>query len=49
MAMIHNGTNQSQWQYDDTSSNAADDAYRGMSADSLICSDRCLHGPEFLW
>ena len=46
--MIHDGSSPTQWRYVDTSSNAADDASRGLSADSLINSDRWLHGPEFL-
>ena len=48
IAVIHDGSSPSQWRYVDTSSNAADDASRGLSADSLISSDRWLHGPEFL-
>ena len=49
IAMIHDGSDQSQWQYVDTSSNVADDASRGLSADSLINRDRWLYGPQFLW
>ena len=48
IAVIHDGSSPTQWRYVDTSSNAADDASRGLSADSLIDSDRWLHGPEFL-
>ena len=37
-----------QWRHVDTGSNPADDASRGMSADSLLESQRWKYGPDFL-
>ena len=49
IAMIHDGSDQSQWRYVDTNSNVADDAFRGLSSEDFIHSDRWLCGPQFLW
>ena len=45
IAAIHNSTSPSQWNYVNTELNPADDASRGVSADSL---ERWIQGPEFL-
>lgn len=45
VATIHDASSPSQWRYVNTQLNPADDASRGVSADSL---QRWLHGPEFL-
>lgn len=45
VAIIHDASSPSQWRYVNTQFNPADDASRGMSADSL---QRWIHGPEFL-
>ena len=44
-ATIQEVSSPSQWRYVNTQSNPADDASRGVSADSL---HRWIHGPEFL-
>ena len=44
-ATIQEVSSPSQWRYVNTQSNLADDASRGVSADSL---HRWIHGPEFL-
>ena len=45
IAAIHNATCPFQWNYVNTELNPADDASRGVSADSL---ERWIQGPEFL-
>ena len=45
IAAIHNATSPSQWKYVNTELNPADDASRGVSANSL---QRWIQGPEFL-
>ena len=45
IAAIHNATSPSQWNYVNIELNPADDASRGVSADSL---ERWIQGPEFL-
>ena len=45
IATIHEASTPPQWNYVNTQSNPADDASRGVSADSL---HRWTHGPEFL-
>jgi len=45
VATIHDASSPSQWRYVNTQGNPANDASRGMSADSL---QRWIHGPEFL-
>ena len=46
---IHEGSRLSQWNYVDTSSNPADDASRGLSAEEFIRNKRWIMGPAFLW
>ena len=45
VATIHDASSPSQWRYVNTQFNPADDASRGVSAESL---QRWIHGPEFL-
>ena len=45
VAAIHNSSSPSQWNYVNTELNTADDASRGVSANSL---ERWIQGPEFL-
>ena len=45
IATIHEASSPDQWRYVNTQLNPADDASRGVSADSL---HRWIHGPEFL-
>jgi hypothetical protein len=45
IATIRDATTPSQWRYVDTHSNPADEASRGVSADSL---ERWINGPRFL-
>lgn len=45
VATIHNASSLSQWSYVNTQLNPADDASRGVSADSL---DRSIQGPDFI-
>ena len=45
IAAIHNSSSPCQWNYVNTELNPADDASRGVSAESL---DRWIQGPEFL-
>ena len=45
VAAIHNASSPSQWMYVNTELNPADDASRGVQADSL---ERWIEGPEFL-
>ena len=46
---IRDHTAPNQWCYIDTKSNPADDAYRGLSARSLVERKRWINGPAFLW
>ncbi len=49
VATILDQTSPSQWCYTDTRNNPADDASRGLKADQLLSSSRCIKGPAFLW
>ncbi|XP_028413969.1 uncharacterized protein LOC114536827 [Dendronephthya gigantea] len=49
VATIHETTTPEQWRHVTSEENPADDASRGLSADSLLRSNRWLNGPEFLW
>ena len=46
---IHEGSRPDQWNYVDTDSNPADDAFRGLSAEDIIHQSRWINGPPFLW
>ena len=45
---IHERSRPSRWNYVDTSSNPADDASRGLSAEEFIQNKRWIMGPAFL-
>ena len=49
LTTIHEGSRPTQWKYVETSSNPADDASRGLSAEELIRNKRWINGPAFLW
>ena len=48
VSTIRERSSPSQWKYVETSSNPADDASRGISAEELINSQRWISGPGFL-
>ncbi len=48
LAIIHDGSEPSDWRYVNTKSNPADIASRGISADGLLQGGRWISGPEFL-
>ena len=49
VATIHESSRLNQWKYVDTDHNPADDASRGLTAESLIDGKRWVTGPAFLW
>ena len=49
LAVIHDGTQQTQWSYMESSSNPGDDTSRGLSTSELIKSKRWIYGPVLLW
>ena len=49
IAIIHDNSDPSQWNYVETKMNPADDASRGLSATDLISESRWITGPDFLW
>lgn len=48
VTLIKEATRPSQWKYVSTSDNPADQASRGISAESLLQSQNWIQGPEFL-
>ena len=48
VSFIREDSNPSQWKYINTKLNPADDASRGVSAESFIQEDRWIKGPAFL-
>lgn len=48
VAIIHDGSQPTQWRYVDSNSNPADDASRGLQAKDMLTKKGCLQGPEFL-
>ena len=46
---IHEASSPEQWRYVNTELNPADDASRGLDADSMLARDRWRNGPRFLW
>ena len=46
--LIRDNSDIRQWRYVETSDNPADDASRGLNAQSLLSKRRWFHGPEFL-
>ena len=49
LAVIHDGSEPSQWNYVPTNINPADDVSRGLIVKELLNSERWFRGPEFLW
>ncbi|XP_064638263.1 uncharacterized protein LOC135494281 [Lineus longissimus] len=49
LAIIHDGSDASQWCYIDTKSNPADHASRGLWAEDFLNCIAWSNGPEFLW
>ena len=49
VALIHDGSDPSQWRYVKSEQNPADDASRGLTADEMLNKERWAKGPEFLW
>ncbi|XP_064645120.1 uncharacterized protein LOC135498666 [Lineus longissimus] len=49
LAIIHDGSDASQWCYIDTKSNTADHASRGLWAEDFLNCITWSNGPEFLW
>ena len=49
LAVIHDGSEPSQWNYVPTNINPADDVSRGLTAKELLNDVRWFRGPEFLW
>jgi len=49
LAVIHDGSDLSQWNYVPTNINPADDVSRGLTAKELLSSERWFRGPAFLW
>ncbi|XP_068735424.1 uncharacterized protein [Montipora capricornis] len=49
LAVIHDGSKPSQWNFVESARNPADDASRGLTPEELLLQDRWFKGPEFLW
>ena len=49
IAIIHDNSDPSQWNYVEKKMNPADDASRGLSATDLTSEPRWIKGPDFLW
>ena len=49
LAVIHEGSEPSQWNYVPTSINPADDVSRGLTVKELLNNERWFRGPAFLW
>ena len=49
LAVIHDGSKPSQWNFVDSERNPADDISRGLTSDEMLHQDRWFKGPEFLW
>ena len=48
VAAIREATDVFQWRYIGSKFNLADEASRGLNADSFIACQRWIHGPDFL-
>lgn len=48
LAVFHDGSDLSQWNYVPTNINPADDVSRGLTAKELLSNERCFGGPAFL-
>ena len=49
LAVIHDGSQPSQWNFVETEKNPADDVSRGLTVEQMLHQDRWLCGPAFLW
>ena len=49
VAVIRDGSEPHQWNYVCGDMNPADDASQGLTADTFLCKECWLMGPEFLW
>ena len=49
ISVIRDASVPNQWNYVSTKCNPADDANRGLSADTLLKNNRWKKGPDFLW
>lgn len=49
VSLIRENTNCSQWRYVSSKCNPADEASRGMNAETFLECRQLIHGPEFLW
>ena len=49
LAVIHEGSEPSQWKYVPTNINPADDVSRGLTVKELLTNERWFRGPAFLW
>ena len=49
IATINESSSSTQWRYVPSEQNPADDASRGLSADTLLNGTRWINGPDFLW
>ncbi|XP_068691617.1 uncharacterized protein [Montipora foliosa] len=49
LAVIHDGSKPSRWNFVESARNPADDASRGLTPEELLLQDRWFKGPEFLW
>ena len=49
VSVVRDGSTSSQWQLVDGSTNPGDLVPRPLSPETLLSSERCLMGPEFLW
>ena len=48
LAVIHDGSKPSQWNFVESARNPADDVSRGLTPEELLLHDRWFKGPEFL-
>jgi len=49
IAIIHGGSDKSQWNYVDTKANPADEVSRGQAIDQFLENTRWTDEPDFLW
>ena len=49
LAVIHDGSDVSEWNSVNSALNPADDASRGLDAHCFLSNPRWIRGPEFLW
>ena len=49
LAVIHDGSELSQWNYVPTNTNPADDVSRALTVKELLSNERWFRGPTFLW